>query len=409
MKVVYLNPSGQLGGAERMLLDMLASLRALEPEWPLHLVASEAGPLVQKAEALGVSTIVLPFPSSLACIGDAASGGTAGKQTNRFALLLGLLGALPATLSYIRKLRLIVRALDPDLLHTNGFKMHLLGVWAKPVQVPLVWHIHDYPSLRPLMARLLRRYAKRCAAAIANSRSVAADIKKVCGEKLKIETIYNGIDVEQFSPVGPTLDLDALAGLAPAPLETVRVGILATLARWKGHQTFLHALSLIPSTLPIRAYVMSGALYRTNGSQYSLEELKALARKLGLANRVGFTGFLPEPACAMRSLDIIVHASTQPEPFGLVIAEGMACGRAVVVSEAGGAAELIEAEVNALGHPPGDAKSLAERITLLVSDPHLRARLGAAGRATAERRFSRARLAKELIPIYSAALAATAG
>lgn len=407
MKVVYLNPSGQLGGAERMLLDMLASLRRAEPEWPLHLVASKEGLLVKKAEALGVSTTVLPFPSVLARLGDAGSGGTAGKQTSRLALLLRLLLALPATAAYVKKLRRVVRELTPDILHTNGFKMHLLGVWARPVGVPLIWHIHDYLSLRPLMSRLLPRYSNRCAVAIANSRSVAADLKKVCGDELKIETIYNGIDVDEFSPVGPTLDLDALAGFAPAPAETVRVGILATLARWKGHQTFLHALSLIPPTLPIRAYVVSGALYHTNGSQYSLEELKTLAENLGLKNRVGFTGFLAAPAEVMRALDIVVHASTQPEPFGLVIAEGMACGRAVIVSEAGGAAELIETEVNALGHPPGDAVSLAERITLLASDPTLRSRLGAAGRATAEKRFSRARLAEELIPIYRAAIEAT--
>ena len=103
----------------------------------------------------------------------------------------------------------------------------------------------------------------------------------------------------------------------------------------------------------------------------------------------------------MRSLDILVHASTQPEPFGLVIVEGMACGRAVIVSEAGGAMELIEAGINALGHPPGDAVRLSERLTELATDPGLRARLGKAGRATAEQRFNRTRLAGELIPIYN--------
>jgi glycosyltransferase involved in cell wall biosynthesis len=255
------------------------------------------------------------------------------------------------------------------------------------------------------MARLLRRVARqrRCAMVIANSKSVAADIRKVCGAVgPKVVTVYNGIDVERFAPEGPKLDLDALAGLAPAPPETVRVGILATLARWKGHQVFLRALSLLPPALPVRAYVISGALYRTNGSQYSLEELKQLADQLGLTQRVGFTGFLPEPAQAMRALDILVHASTEPEPFGLVIAEGMACGRAVIISESGGAAELIEREVNALVHPPGDAAHLAARIALLAADPLLRARLGSAGRHTAEARFDRARLATELLPIYRA-------
>ena len=122
-----------------------------------------------------------------------------------------------------------------------------------------------------------------------------------------------------------------------------------------------------------------------------------------MAERVAFTGYVEDAAAAMRGLDVVVHASTEPEPFGLVIVEAMACGRAVVASEAGGAAELIRPGVDALGHAPGDAAQLARRIGELAGDAGLRARLGAEGRATAERRFDRARLAAELVPIYQAA------
>ena len=230
--------------------------------------------------------------------------------------------------------------------------------------------------------------------------SVAADVRAVCGRRLTVKTIYNGIDLESFSPSGSTLDLDALSGLPPATPGTVRVGMLATLARWKGHETFLRAMALLPADLPVRGYVAGGALYQTNGSQHSLVELKRLAHKLGISNRVGFTGFIDDPAAAMRALDIVVHASTQPEPFGLVIIEGMACGRAVIAAGTGGAAELITDGADGLGHTPGDANFLAARIMQLASDAHLRARLGRSGRKTAEHRFDRARLATELIPLY---------
>jgi glycosyltransferase involved in cell wall biosynthesis len=400
MRVVYLNPSGQLGGAEVSLLDMLASLRAFQPDWSLRLITGEDGPLVSKAIALGVPTDILPFHASVARLGDAGAGGPAGHARSRSSLLFDLIKSGPSVLSYLHQLRRTLLKLQPDLIHTNGFKMHALGAWARPGNVPVIWHVHDYASARPLMARALRRLAKRCALALANSRSVAEDLRAVCGERLTVETIYNGIDLESFSPVGKILDLDALAGLPPAPPETVRVGMLATLALWKGHRTFLEALSRLPSHLPVRGYIMSGALYRTEGSQDSLVELKSLAERLGIAGRVGFTGFLDQPAAAVRSLDIVVHASTQPEPFGLVIAEGMACGRAVIISEAGGARELFEPEINALGHPPGDVARLAERIGQLATDENLRARLGAAGRANAVRRFNRDRLATELTGVY---------
>ena len=60
-----------------------------------------------------------------------------------------------------------------------------------------------------------------------------------------------------------------------------------------------------------------------------------------------------------RALDVVVHASTKPEPFGRVIVEAMSCGRAVVVAKDGGAAELFEDGVSALASPPGDASALA--------------------------------------------------
>jgi glycosyltransferase involved in cell wall biosynthesis len=401
MKILYLSGCAQLGGAEKSLLDILASMRAAKPDWQLRLVVSEDGPVVSRSKALGVATIVIPLPSTLARMGDAAAGGPAGHQRSRWSLVAESLSAAPAVRGYVRRLRKVIREIAPDVIHSNGFKMHMLGIWAKPRSVPIIWHIHDYVSARPVMARLLRRYAKRAGLAMANSSSVAADITSVCKERLAVKTIYNAVDLDNFSPVGPTLDLDALAGFAPGNPETIRVGLLATLARWKGHETFLRAMALIPANVPARGYVAGDALYQTNGSQHSLAELKQLADTLGVSERVGFTGFIDEPARAMRWLDIVVHASTEPEPFGLVIAEGMACGRAVIVSEGGGASELISVGVNALGHPSGDAEALAKCITRLATDSDLRHRLGQAGRTTAEQRFDRARLAEELVPLYS--------
>jgi glycosyltransferase involved in cell wall biosynthesis len=152
--------------------------------------------------------------------------------------------------------------------------------------------------------------------------------------------------------------------------------------------------------------VIGGSLYQTEGSQYSLAELRQLVSEFDLTDRVGFTGFIRQPETALRALDIVVHASTSPEPFGLVIAEAMACGRAVVVSDAGGAAELVTPGTDALTHTPGDDRELAERIAALAADPQLRDRLGRAARATAERDFDQARLARDLVPLYRAVTAA---
>jgi glycosyltransferase involved in cell wall biosynthesis len=156
----------------------------------------------------------------------------------------------------------------------------------------------------------------------------------------------------------------------------------------------------------VRAYVIGGALYHTAGSQFSLEELRLYAETKGLAGRVGFTGFVDACDEAIRALDIVVHASIAPEPFGLVIAEAMACGRAVIASDAGGAREIFTPDVDALAHPPGNSEILAERISRLAGDHALRQQLGLAARLTAERRFNRRRLATELAPLYQIPLRA---
>ena len=400
VRILYLNPSGQLGGAERSLLDILASVREAVPDWELGLIVSSDGPLLAEAEKLGVTVRVLPFPAALARLGDAALKRTQRTWQRHALLLRNLARAVPQVWLYQRRLRAAVREFAPQVLHSNGFKMHLLGAHAAPSGAPLVWHIRDYVGRRPVMARLLRWHAGRCALAVANSQSAADNVREVCGLDGRVETIYNAIDVQYFTPDGPQSDLDALAGLPPCAPDTVRVGLPGTLARWKGHEVFLRALSLLPTDIAVRGYVIGGALYETEGSQLSLAELRQIAADLGLGDKVGFTGFVRDTAAVLRALDIVVHASVAPEPFGRVIVEGQACGRAVIASRAGGAQELFTEETDALGHTSGDAVMLAQCIARLARDPALRQALGRAGRANAVSRFDRQRLAVELIPLY---------
>lgn len=413
MRLMFLSASGQLGGAETSLLEILASLRRAEPSWLLQLLVAGEGPLEARAAALGVGTILLPFDRTVARLGE--SGAASGGGWLGFAAQSVRAG--PGVAAYLGRMRGAIRDANPDILHTNGIKMHLLGAraidrprGARAIARPqgaqarlrpnVVWHLHDYLGSRPLSARLLRWNRARCAAVIANSASVAADARRVLGGALTVAVVYNGIDLDRFAPSGERLDLDALAGAAPPAPGTIRVGLLGTFARWKGHETFLRAIARVPPGVPIRAYIIGDAVYDTGGSQYTRQELVDVARRLGIGDRVVFTGFVSKPEAALRALDIVVHASTAPEPFGLVIAEAMACERPVIVSLAGGVRELVTDGVDAVAHAPGDVEALAARITELAMDGERRARIALAGRATAERSFGRARLAAELIPIY---------
>ena len=324
MKLLFLSPTGQYGGAEAALFELLAGLRERCPDWRLSVVAASEGSLVDRVRGLGVTATVVPFPARLAQVGEWAAGGSI---WGRVRLAAACLTAAGGAIAYWRRLRRVVAEQAPDIVQSNGIKMHLLSVFVAPRGSAVVWHVHDYLSQRTVTSRVLRALSGWCAAVVANSDSVARDLQHVLGPQVRIHRVWNAVDLDRYSHLGPALDLDRLAGL-PAPGSAVtRVGLVATFARWKGHAAFLRALSLLPETLGVRGYIVGGPVYTTGASQVSLDELQTLAGEQGLAGRVGFVGYVPDTAAAMRALDVAVHASTEPEPFGLVIAEAMACRR----------------------------------------------------------------------------------
>jgi glycosyltransferase involved in cell wall biosynthesis len=399
MHVVHLLSSAGLGGTEASVVEIVGSFGEAYPHWSFSAILPQEGPIAERLARLGARVQVLAFPARLARLGEAGWGAS---TWGRAGLALGALRAIPAVLAYRHRLARALAALPEPagVVHAHGFKMLVLAAAAAPRGATLVWHFHDYVSPRPLSAFLIRRLARRCRVGVANSKSVEADVRRVCGSALRIETVPNAVDLTRFSPHGPRIDLDALGGAPSAPPGTIRAGLLGTFGRWKGHRVFLQALAELPQDLRVRGYIIGGAEYQTRDSQESDASLRRAAHALGLDDSVVFTGPVAEPASALRSLDIVVHASTEPEPFGMVIAEAMACGRAVVAGRAGGAAELFVDGVDALGHTPGDASDLAGRIAQLAGDVSLRTRLGLAARQTVERRFDRARLARQLAPVY---------
>jgi glycosyltransferase involved in cell wall biosynthesis len=398
--VAYLNPTGVIGGAERSLLDLMAAIRGAAPEVSLHLIAAADGPLIGRASTLGVEVRVLPMTESLMAAGDSSA---VASLPNTLVVGARMVRAGIAAWPYSRSLNHALAELGPDIVHSNGIKFHGLTGFLKR-GVPVVWHIHDFVGSRPFAAHALRWAWRRAATGFAVSRAVAEDARASLGSERPIEVMHNGVDTVAFSPGradGPKLD--RLAGLAPEPGPVVRVGIVATYARWKGQDLFLEAAAralAAKAQVRLRIFVIGGPIYRTTGSQFTTDELRARASDLGIADRVGFVGVLEDVAEAYRALDIVVHASTRPEPFGLTIVEAMACARPVIVAQEGGAAELFTHDSDAFGVPPRDAEALARAILTLADDPARRARLGEHARQTVLERFTRERLGRQALATY---------
>ena len=292
-----------------------------------------------------------------------------------------------------------VRSFQPDVVHSNGVKMHMLAAVGSPLSIPVLWHVRDFMSFRPISKWMARVADRRVDLAIANSRATRDDLLKV-SRRFRTRVVYNGIDTGAFSPGGAVAPLDALAGMPPT--ECLRVGIVATYARWKGHATFVEAATRVArERSDVRFYIVGGPIYETGSrGQFSASEMHELTHDLRTSGRLGLVPFCDEPADAHRALDIVVHASTRSEPFGRTIVEAMACGRAVVVSNDGGAKELFREGYDALGFEPGDAAKLAAKILRLVDDDELRSSLGERGRETVNERFSHQRLGATLASVY---------
>jgi len=263
----------------------------------------------------------------------------------------------------------------------------------------MLWHIHDFYSHRPRIGRWVRMASKRASGCIAISKAIEQDVKiEIPGVESFL--LLNCVDTEVFSPgTGDPVALDRAVGLSTehASEETIRIGLVATYARWKGHDVFLRAIAQVPD---VRAYIIGGPIYTTKGSQWTLTELQQMAKSLGIEVRVGFVPFQSDPCWIYRSLDIVVHASTRPEPFGLTIVEAMACSKPVVVSAAGGAGELFEHGESGFGFSPGSDIELASVLRTLLAKGTSWDRIGIAAKKRVDKDFSTDVFGDRLLRIY---------
>jgi len=143
------------------------------------------------------------------------------------------------------------------------------------------------------------------------------------------------------------------------------------------------------------------------GDGWQLDAMLRLARRLGMSERVRFTGWLAADDLAreLAEASVVAMPSLWPEPFGLVGIEAAAASRPVVASATGGVGDWLRDGVDGLLVQPGDAPALAEALNGLLADPARRRELGAAARETVAARFTPERHVAALTEAYRTARA----
>ena len=181
-----------------------------------------------------------------------------------------------------------------------------------------------------------------------------------------------------YSPSGIRVTRPAVE---PVRSTGLRLLSLSRLVEWKGIHVILEALELLGPEIGSDQIEFTIAGDSVMGPSSYRDALRATAELSRFS--VIFLPHQKDVAPLLESHDVLVHASTRPEPFGQVVVQGLAYGLAVLASADGGPAEIIEDGVNGLLHEPGDAAALAASIRRLITDPEILPALGTAGRLRA--------------------------
>lgn len=283
----------------------------------------------------------------------------------------------------LRTLALMLRW-KPALVHLNNEPLcnraALVAAWM--LRIPVVCHVRGEQRGSRLMHWLFRLPAKF----IAVSNWIAEDVEKLGVPQERIQRIYDGIELEKLDRTADGLAMRRTWGVSP---EAFTVGLVGMLIPWKGQRLFLEAARRLLKDNPDVVLLMVGG---TPGEYTEYEsELRALASTEEFSGRVVFTGHVSDMSAAYNALDIVVSASTSPEPLGIVVIESMALGRAVVAPAHGGALEIVEHERTGLLFTPGDSDSLAKEILRFHDSATLRQNIGRAAREKTLEAFAVAR------------------
>ena len=367
-RILYLNHTATVSGAENSLLQLLAGLDRERFE-PL-VVLPESGRFERRLEDAGIAThiVSLAVPNKLDPWGSWRN---------------------------LRRLRRIVRDERVALIHANSFHaVKYVAPLHALTRLPTVASVRDIVPFTRLTRRIVLSCDRVACVSHATARNLLGRDSDPAGGRVRV--VYNGVD--PGAPVGE-VEREALRaelGLAGAPGPLV--GMVAPLVPWKGQPVFLDAARRATATTGAGSYVLAGDA-TFSGPDY-VETLRRLASVPELEGRVHMVGFREDVPALLSLLDVVVCASVEPDPLPRAVLEAMAAARPVVGSRIGGIPEAIVHGETGLLVEPGRPDELADGLVALFGDEPLRRELGRAGARRVAERFTAARHCRAVEALY---------
>ena len=387
MKILFYNHAGEVSGAERVLLMILAHLdrNSFEPV----VVCPAESHLIKKADDLEVKTRAVK------------------RLQARFTWRPHrLLRYLMSFFSVIRAVREIVASEAPDLIHANSVRAGLVMSAATiRLKIPVIWHVHDVLPRHPLTAAV--RLFAWCTGnrVLAVSEAAAERFRGLLfglfPRRVSIAVIHNAVESERFRP--DALLREATRGALGFGDNDFLVGMVGHLTPNKGQVELIDAFATIAAELSHASLVLAGDTLFNRDDGYA-EKIRATIDARSLVDRVRLLGTREDVPELMQAFDLLV-LNSRSEAFPLTALEGLASGRAVLATAVGGTPEMILDRETGWLINPGRQDELVSAIKTLVRDAELRARLGRNGRATVLDKFSIRQFTKD-IHIYYQTVAA---
>jgi glycosyltransferase involved in cell wall biosynthesis len=385
MRVLYINHTETVSGAERSLLSLLGGLPGdLDP-----LVACPRGRLMEAVERLHVATTAIT--------------GTAGSLRLHPLHTPQALAELSVAAAQVRRAAHRHRA---DVLHANSIRAGIVLALAGPMRAAKVVHVRDCLPPGALSTATLRLIAATATTVIANSRYTAEAVRAVA-PSARLEVLYNPVDLERFDPA--RIDRHAArVALGDAGARELLLGVVGQLSPWKGQDTAIEALALLCERgVDAHLLLIGSAKFVARATRFDnrayLSRLHELVADAGLQERVSWLGEREDVPELMRALDVLLLPSWE-EPFGRALIEAMALGVPVVATDVGGPPEIVEDGREGHLAPPRDPAAWARAVWRIAQRPDRGLEMGLAGRSRVEQEFTVERHVADTLAAYRRAV-----
>ncbi len=365
---------GGSGGVERGTVEIAGAIVAAGGR---ALVASEGGPLVHDLGRVGAEHITLPVASKNPVV----------MYRN------------------IERIIDVIRGHNVDLVHVRSRAPAWSAYFAcRRAKVPFVTTFHGTYSIGNWIKRRYNAIMTRGERVIAISEFIGGHVRRHYGVPVdRIRVIHRGVDLQRFDPARVSAERVIKLATDWRMTDGLPVVMLpGRLTRWKGQTVLIEAMALLE-----RRDVRCVLVGSDQGRIDYRDELEKLIESRGLSSVVRIVDHCDDMPAAYMLTDVVVSASTDPEAFGRVIAEGQAMGRPVIATDHGGAREIVDAGVTGWLTPSGDPAALAEKIaTALALDEGARQRLADAAIRRIRATFSTTLMCDKTLAVYDEVLAA---